>query len=206
LSIPEKLGRDLVDRTVKFWVFVTEASELASINALRKTYGDEPIPQEEVEKVKGNRVRLELIPRGVGELEMIISNRYQEIKMGQDVTIRVDIHNKGTLAVQNVKAVVDPPYEWQDQVDPILTKEIASGGKSPVIIKMIPPQDLSVGEYDVQVEAQGEVGNEKVESVEKSITVRVGASANVLGNVALIGALVVLVLGIALASIKISRR
>ena len=161
LTIPEKLSRERVDRTIKLYVFVTEASELAAINALRKQHGDEPIPRDDVEKIKGNQVALELIPRGVGELELIISNRYQEIQMGQDVTIRVDIHNKGTMTVQNVKAVVDPPYEWQAEVSPILIKEVAPGEKSPVIIKMMPPQELSVGEYDVQVEAQGEVGNEK---------------------------------------------
>lgn len=206
LTIPEKLSRELVDRTLKFYAFVTEASELAAIHALWQQYEDQSIPLDDVEKIKGNKVTLELIPRGVGELELIISNRYQEIKMGQDVTIRVDIHNKGTMIVQNVKAVVDPPYEWRAEVTPILIKEVAPGEKSPVIIKMTSPQELSMGEYDVQVEAQGEVGNEKVESVEKSITVRVGTSTNMLGNVALIGGLIVLVLGIALASIKISRR
>lgn len=206
LTIPEKISRDLVDRTIKFCVIVTEAAELAGINALRQRYGDDPVPAEEVEKIKGNKVALELIPRGVGELELIISNRYQEITMDQKVTIRVDVHNKGTLAVQNVKAVVDPPYEWQEEVDPVLIKDIASREKSPVIIRLIPPRDVSVGEYNVDVEAQGEVGNEKVESVQKSITVRVTARTNLVGNVALIGGLVVVVLGIALVTVKISRR
>ena len=206
ITIPEKLRRDLIDRTIKFYVFVTEASEFKTINTLRKKYGDKPIELKDIVHIKGNKVALELIPRGVGELEVVISNRYQEIKMDQDVTIRVDIRNKGTLAVQNVKAVVDPPYEWQAEVTPSLVKEIRPGEKAPVDIKVLLPQDLSVGEYDVQVEAQGEVGNEKVESIEKSITIRVGARSHVLGNIALVGGLVVLVIGIAVVSIRISRR
>jgi len=50
------------------------------------------------------------------------------------------------------------------------------------------------------------VGNEQIESEEKNIIIRVGTKANVLGNIILIGVLISLVVGIAVASIKISRR
>jgi hypothetical protein len=50
------------------------------------------------------------------------------------------------------------------------------------------------------------VGNENVESLEKNLTIHVGASSNIAGNVILIGILVLLVVGIGVASIRISRR
>lgn len=208
IGIPEKLSRKYVDSTIEFYVFVTQATEFKHINELRQKAEkeDRPIPLEDIRTIKGNNVRLELIPRGIGELEVVISNRYQEIKTGENANIRIDIHNTGTLAVQNVKAIVDLPYEWESEIKPILIKEIVAGEKEPVNITAIPPSDLGVGEYAVQVEAQGEVGNEKVESVEKEVTIRVGAKANILGNALLIGGLIFLVLGMVIASIKISRR
>jgi hypothetical protein len=63
-----------------------------------------------------------------------------------------------------------------------------------------------VGEYDVYVEAEGQVENEKIESSEKNITIRVGAKAKILRNAALISGVILFVVGVAVFSIKISRR
>ena len=75
-----------------------------------------------------------------------------------------------------------------------------------LLVKAQPPDDLAVGNYELGIEAQGQVGNENVESLEKNITIHVGARSNIAGNTILIGILVLLVFGIGLASIKISRR
>ena len=80
------------------------------------------------------------------------------------------------------------------------------GERIPINIKARPPVDIAIGDYELGVEAQGQVGTENIESLEKNITVRVGARANIAGNTILIGILVLLVCGIGLASVKISRR
>jgi len=206
IAIPEKLEEKYVDSTLEFYVFIIRPSEYKQINSLREKYGSEAMPLEEIEKIKGNYVRLELIPRGIGELEVVISNRYQEIKEDETVTIRVDILNSGTLGLINLRTEVDLPYEWEARVKPSLIREIAAGDKEPVNIEVIPPESIGIGEYDLRVMAVGEVGNEKVESQEKNIIIRVGARANIVGNAVLIVLLVLLVVGIAVASVKISRR
>ena len=61
-------------------------------------------------------------------------------------------------------------------------------------------------EYTIGVEAKGQVGNETVESVKKTITLRVAAKSSITGNVLLIGGLIVLVVAMGLVSIRISRR
>ena len=65
---------------------------------------------------------------------------------------------------------------------------------------------MGVSEYDVRVEAAGFVGNEKVEAQEKDITIRVEARANILRNALIIGGVIALVVGVAIASIRVSRR
>ena len=57
-----------------------------------------------------------------------------------------------------------------------------------------------------RVEAAGFVGNEKVEAQEKDITIRVGARANILRNALIIGGVIALVVGVAITSIRVSRR
>lgn len=206
IAIPEKLDQEFIDKAIEFYAFVIESSAFASINALHEKYGSNPIELEDINKINGNKVRLELIPKGKGELEVVISNRYQEIKVGEKTTMRVAIYNSGTLSLINVKTEVDLPYEWQAEVKPNLIKEISPGDKEPINITVIPPKDIGIGEYDINVKGVGEVGNEKIESKEKDIIIRIGTKANILGNIILIGILIILVVGIAIASIKISRR
>ena len=206
LKIPEKLDRRFVGRTRTFFALVTYPAEYARINALKVRHGDEPIPEKEVKALQCNYAKLELIPTGVGKLEVLVANRYQEVKVGEELQLRVDFLNRGTVAVQNIKAVLDLPYEWESEVEPALIKLLEPDERAPVQILARPPLDVAVGDYELGVEAQGQVGNENIESLEKNITIRIGARSNIAGNVVLIGILVLLVFGIGLASIKISRR
>jgi hypothetical protein len=206
LEIPEKLNERFIGRTRSFFALVTNPSEYAQINALRAKYGDDPIPEKEIKTLKSDYVKLELIPKGIGKLEVLVSNRYQEIKVDEELQIRVEFLNRGTVAVQNIKAALDLPYEWEEEVDPALIKILDPGERIAINIKARPPVDIAIGDYELGVEAQGQVGTENIESLEKNITVRVGARSNIAGNTILIGILVLLVCGIGLASVKISRR
>ncbi len=206
LEIPEKLDRDLVGLARPFFALVTEPREYARINAIRARYGDDPVPEEEVSALRANYVELELIPKGIGKLEVLVSNTYREIQTGDELNIRVEFLNRGSVAVQNIKAALDLPYQWQEEVTPTLIKRLEPEERAPLDIVARPPPDIAVGNYELGVEAQGQVGNENVESLEKNLTIHVGARSNIAGNVILIGILVLLVVGIGVASVRISRR
>ncbi len=206
LKIPEKLDPALIGRTRTFFALVASPEQFAGLNALKVRHGDRPVPEEEVAQLGSNYVKLELIPKGVGRLEVLVANRYQEVKVGEELQLRVEFLNRGTLAVQNVKAVLDLPYEWESTVDPILIKAIEPGERAPVKIAARPAADIAVGDYELGIEAQGQVGTENIESLEKNITIHIGARSNLAGNAILIGVLVLLVLGIGVASVRISRR
>lgn len=206
LQIPEKLDREFVGRTRTFFALVTEPREYAKIHALQAEFGDAPVPEERVDSLLANYVKLELIPKGIGKLEVLVSNTYREIQVGEELHIRVEFLNRGSVTVQNIKAALDLPYQWQEEVDPLLIKRLEPEERTPIDIIARPPVDIAVGNYELGVEAQGQVGNENVESIEKNLTIHVGASSNIAGNVILIGILVLLVVGIGVASIRISRR
>ncbi len=206
LQIPEKLDRKFIGRTRTFFALVTEPREYAKINALRAEFNDNAVPEERVEALLANYVKLELIPKGIGKLEVLVSNTYREIQVGEELRIRVEFLNRGSVTVQNIKAALDLPYQWQEEVDPLLIKRLEPDERASVDIIARPPVDIAVGNYELGVEARGQVGNENVESLEKNLTIHVGASSNIAGNVILIGILVLLVVGIGIASIRISRR
>ena len=206
VQIPEKLSRRFVDETIEFYVFITDKDGFQQIGLLNREHGTKQIPLEKINTIKGNKERFELIPRGKGALETIISNRYQEIKTGEEVAVRVDVLNTGTLEVEDVHLILTPPLGWTYAAVPDTIRRVLPGEKEPINITLTPPSDLGVSEYDVRVEAAGFVANERIEAQEKDLTIRVEARANILRNVLIIGGVIGLVVGVAIVSIKVSRR
>ena len=206
LEIPEKLDRRFVGRTRTFFAIVTETSQYGAIRDLRARFGDDPIPEEDVKSLRAQYVKLELIPKGTGKLEVLVANKYQEIEVSEELRIRVEFLNRGSVAVQNIKAALDLPYQWESEVDPTIIKRLEPDERASVTILARAPVDIAVGNYELGIEAQGQVGNENIESLEKNLNIHVSASSNVAGNVILIGILIFLVVGIGVASVRISRK
>ncbi|MEE3338984.1 MAG: NEW3 domain-containing protein [Candidatus Latescibacterota bacterium] len=206
LEIPEKLDRRFIGRTRTFFALVTETSQYGRIRDLRAQYGDDPVPEEDVRALHSQFVKLELIPKGTGKLEVLVANKYQEIDVGEELQIRVEFLNRGSVAVQNIKAALDLPYQWESEVNPTIIKRLEPDERAAVTILARAPVDISVGNYELGIEAQGQVGNENIESLEKNLNVHVSASSNIAGNVILIGILIFLVVGIGVASVRISRK
>ncbi len=206
LQIPEKLSRRYVDETLEFYVFVTDTEGFKRIGELNRTHGSEPIPLEEINTIPGSKELFELIPRGRGALETIIANRYQEIRTGEQVAVRVDLYNTGTLEVTKAHLVLTPPLDWTWSSQPDTIDRILPGEKEPVNITLTPPEEIGVSEYDVRIEAAGYESEERIEAQEKDITIRVEERADVIRNALIIGAVIALVIGVAVGSIKVSRR
>jgi hypothetical protein len=206
LQIPEKLSRHYVDQTLEFYVFVTDTDGFKRIGELNRTHGSEPIPLEEVLTIPGSKELFELVPRGRGALETIIANRYQEIRTGEQVSVRVDLYNTGTLEVLDAHLALTPPLGWTWSSQPDTIDRILPTEKEPVNITLTPPEDIGVSEYDVRIEAVGYEGEERIEAQEKDITIRVEERADVIRNALIIGAVIALVIGVAVGSIKVSRR
>ena len=206
LRLPENLDPRFIDRTRTFYAMVSEPTEYGPINALRSKYGDDEVPEAEIKELEVAYVELELIPKGLAELEVVVSNRYQEIQIGDAMAIQVQFLNRGTAPVQNIKAILDLPYEWKSSAQPALIRILEPDDRVAVDITATPPTDIAVGNYEVGIEAEGQMGNVNIESPQKNLTVRVGARSRLAGNTVLIGILVILVVGIGLASVRISRR
>ena len=48
--------------------------------------------------------------------------------------------------------------------------------------------------------------NEKVEALYKNVTIKIGSRTNIMGSAIIIGALILLIVGIAVLTIRLSRR
>ena len=63
-----------------------------------------------------------------------------------------------------------------------------------------------MGDTEVKIKAECEVDNVKIEAPEKNVRIHIASRANIVGTSVLIGALILLVIGIAVLTIRLSRR
>jgi hypothetical protein len=206
VSIPQKLDVAMIDKTIDFEIWVVTAKQAELLNKLKQEYTGRVIPTEQLDQIKAGREDLSLIPKGAGRLEILINNLFEEIKPGQKVDIKADLHNDGTLTLFNIVPEISPPLGWKAEVLPKLVESLSPDDKQPIQIHLSPGPDVGVGEYEAQIEARGQSGSEVVEALEKRLKVRISAETNITATLVLVLGLVVLITGIVFMGVKLSRR
>jgi len=206
VSIPQKLEVEMIDKTIDFQAWAVTIKQAELLNRLKQEYAGQVIPSEKLDQIKGGRVDLALIPKGAGRLEILINNLYEEIKPQEDVDIKADLHNDGTLTLFNIVPEISPPLGWTAEVLPKLIEELSPDDKQSIQIHLSPGQDVGVGEYEAQIEARGQSGSEVVEALEKRLKIRISAKTNITATLILVLGLVVLITGIVFMGVKLSRR
>ena len=80
------------------------------------------------------------------------------------------------------------------------------GKEEAVTVKITPPSDVSVGDYEATLKTESFANNRKVESEDKKIRIHVAASANVFGTTALVLLLIGILGGVVWFGTRLSRR
>jgi hypothetical protein len=165
-----------------------------------------PIGPREVESLKAGSVKLELIPRGVGKVEVQAPNLYYEIKVGENVDMKVTVKNTGTRKLINIRVFSDLPLNWRAEIQPELIASLEQSKEQIVNIRFIPPSDVSVGDYEPKIRTECSADNRRVESEDKIVRIHIASKTNILGISVLIILLVGLLVGIVVFGIKLTRR
>jgi len=165
-----------------------------------------PIGPREVESLKAGSVKLELIPRGVGKVEVQAPNLYYEIKVGENVDMKVTVKNTGTRKLINIRVFSDLPLNWRAEIQPELIASLEQSKEQIVNIRFIPASDVSVGDYEPKIRTECSADNRRVESEDKIVRIHIASKTNILGISVLIILLVGLLVGIVVFGIKLTRR
>jgi hypothetical protein len=161
---------------------------------------------EEVATVQGGNVRLELIPRGVGRIQVRAPSLYHEITVGDSVAMDVTIRNDGTRRLDNIRITVDNPFNWRSVIEPDLIGSLEPERESVVHLVFLPPDDVGVGAQEIKIKTEAMADNRSVRTEDKVVRIQVQAKTPLLGTSLLILLLVGLVTAIVVFGIKISRR
>ena len=201
--LPEELDATYLDSTLEFYVAVldeTEATELGGVNNRLD------LPADRIAGIQGGVERFELIPKGVPEIEVFVPNAFQTIKIGEEVNMTATLQNIGTRDLVDIRMIVDVNTDWKYTVVPEVIGSLKRNEEKEIQLTLSPPMDIGVGEYQAKLNAEVTVDNRKFEARDRSITVQVESKTQMSVTTLLFGALILLMIGIVIVTIRISRR
>ena len=205
LFLPKNADEQIIiDKPIEFYCLALDDVQSAKLNELLS--GTSSVDIKDIENLKAGSVKLEMIPRGVGKVEVQALSLYHEIKVGQNVNMDVRVKNTGTRRLDNIRIYTDLPLNWRSEIQPDLIASLDQGKEEVVAIEFIPPEDVSVGDYEPKVRTECIADNRRVESEDKTIRIHLSAKANVIGITLLVLFLVGILVGIVVFGIKLTRR
>jgi hypothetical protein len=201
LFLPERADEQVkIDEPLEFWALVMAAEQAAKFQSERS------YSPGEVEQSRAGRVRLVVLPRGVGRIEVSAVSLFSEIQTGETVETNMTIRNTGTRRLDNVKLTTEYPINWRTELTPDILPSLEINKEAVVRLSVKPPADVTVGEYEVRMKTESYAYGRRVQSEDKIYRVSVKARTNIWATAGLIGGLLVLVVGIVVFGVKLTRR
>jgi hypothetical protein len=205
LYLPQNADEQVVlDKPLEFFCLALDEKRSEQLDQLLSS--GRSVSVGDIDKLKAGNVKLELIPRGVGEIEVLALSLYQEIKIGESVNMEVRVRNTGTRRLDNIRVYTDLPLNWRSEIQPDLIASLAQDKEEIVTIDFIPPEGISVGDFEPKIKTECIADNRRVESEDKIVRIHITAKANVLGITLLVLLLVGLLVGIVIFGIRLTRR
>ncbi len=205
LYLPKNADEQVViDKSIEFYCLALDNEQSSQVNEFLSS--GQSVGPKEIDGLKAGNVKLELIPRGVGKIEILALSLYHEIKVGENVNMEVRVKNTGTRRLDNIRIYTDLPLNWRSEIKPDLIASLDQDKEEIVAIDFIPSEDAFVGDFEPKIRTECIADNRRVESEDKIVRIHISAKANVLGITLLVIFLVGLLVGIVVFGIKLTRR
>ncbi|MCI0392871.1 MAG: NEW3 domain-containing protein, partial [Acidobacteria bacterium] len=108
--------------------------------------------------------------------------------------------------LDNIKLSAESPLNWRVVIEPEVIRSLEINREQVVRLNIAPPADEGVGDYEIRFKTESFADNKRVQSEDKIYRVNVKARTNLVVVGSLIGGLVLLVVGVVIASVKLTRR
>jgi hypothetical protein len=201
LSLPDKVDeRVRLDQPLNFWVLVVDPDQADRLDP-SKTYSEGQIAA-----MKCGKVRLQLIPRGIGRIEVTAPSLYQEIAAGKDVKLNLTVKNIGTRVVRNIHISTENPINWRTVVTPDTVEKLDPNQEAVVKLEVLPPTDVGLGDYEVRIKTDASSNSRKLQTPDQSDRIHVITPPNLVATGLLVAFLVLVIGGIVWFGVRMARR
>ena len=191
-----------IDKRIEFYALVLPREEWRDLLPRQ----GEHFSQSEVEGLNAKYAKLELLPRGVGRIEVRAVNLYHEVKTDEHVEMEVTVLNDGTRRLDNISIRANLPPNWRSTVEPDVIPVLMPAKEEVIKLAFLPPEGVGVGDYEIQVQTTALADNRPVETQDKTVRIHVSARTNLLLSAVLVLSVIGLVIGIVWYGVKLTRR
>jgi uncharacterized membrane protein len=199
--LPDREDDDIIiDKPLDFYLLVLSDAEYTKLGESRN------LTQKEIDQIQAGKIKLELIPKGVGRITVKAPSLYHEIKTGDSLSMKITVMNDGTRVLDNIKITTENPLNWKTIIVPDVIPTLGPGKEMEVMLSILPPDDVNVGAQELKIKTQATANNRTVETEDKTVRIQVEARTPIFGTILLILLLVGVLLGIVVFGIKISKR
>ncbi len=101
---------------------------------------------------------------------------------------------------------MDLPLNWTKEVKPQIIESLDIRNEKRIVITFTPPDDVPVGKYDIRLRTTCIADEKLVKAEDKTITIEIKQTENVIGTILLILLIIGLVAGIVIFGIKLTRK
>lgn len=203
LFLPDRAAENIpIDTPITFYALALDEREAARVSNRDVDHFD----AHDVADLSGGSVKLELIPRGVGKIELVLPQLYFSIGSGDTVVSDIIVKNEGTVTLFNIRPLISLPYDWVGTVTPETVDKLNPGGEERLQARCFPSHDVGVGDYEISVSAESFANNKRIEVEPKTVRVHMSSTASLLGSLAIIVGIVGAVVVAIIIGLKISRR
>jgi hypothetical protein len=200
--LPDRDDEEVViDTPIIFWAIILTKEVYNKYQEMLPGLGPD-----EIAKLEGGKIKLELIPSGVGRIIVKAPSLYHEITAGDSVSMKIRIMNDGTRTIDNIRVSSDNPLRWRSIIEPDVIPSLDPGKEIEVNTRIIPPADASLGAQEVKIKTEAIANNRRVSAEDKTIRIQVNASKSIGWTLVLIILLIGTVAAIVYFGIRISKR
>lgn len=201
--LPDRPGEQVkIDSTILFYVVAIPA-ESGDLQQIEK---DKVYSEKEIKSLGLGYLKLELVPRGVGELKVRIQQLYFSVKQGDSVSVPIILENEGTRRLDNIEFDIDLPLNWQKKIEPAVIPSLDIRKEYQAVLTVFPPPDITVGKYDIRFATTSLSDDLLKKSEDKTITIEVQQEANIFGTLIIVLLIIGILSGIVIFGIRLTKK
>jgi NPCBM-associated, NEW3 domain of alpha-galactosidase len=191
-----------IEEPITFFVVAIPDDLLAQF---RKTE-DKIWTEKELKDLKIGYLKMELTPRGLGEILVKAPQLYFSILSSESINVPITVVNEGSRTLDNVEFKVDLPLNWIKEIAPNIINSLGIREEKIVNFSFTPPGDITSGKYEIRIRTTSLSDNQMVKAEDKTITIEIKPEANLFGTLFLVLFIIGLVAGIVIFGIKLMKK
>ncbi len=118
----------------------------------------------------------------------------------------IEAVNEGSHRLDNIELKIDLPLNWSKEISPTSISSLEIGEDKRFNLIFTPPENISVGKYQLRLRTSAMSGNQPVNGEDKTVTIAIQTGTDLLAVIIIAFLIIGLVGGIVVFGIRLSRR